>query len=50
METILVILGLLEAVFTMLRALFDMIKSGSENNVSSNRGAPRHLKAKRQDK
>ena len=42
METIIAILGLLEAVFTMLGALFDMLTSESENMLSSSRGTPRH--------
>jgi hypothetical protein len=39
---ILAILGLLEAVFTMLGALFDMLTSESENMLSSSRGTPQH--------
>jgi hypothetical protein len=42
METILAILGLLGAVFTMPRILFDMLTSESENMLSSSRGTPRH--------
>ena len=50
METILAILGLLEAVFTMLGALFDMLTSRSEHMLSASRGTPRHLNKTRRDK
>ena len=50
METILAILGLLGAVFTMPRILFDMLTSESENMLSTSRGTPRHLNKKRRDK
>ena len=50
METILAILGLLEAVFTMLGALFDMLTSRSEHMLSASRGTPRHLNKTHRDK
>jgi hypothetical protein len=44
MEVILTVLGLLEAVFKTLAELLKMLTSWSENQLSTNRGIPRHLK------